>query len=617
MRTRYSYRGHQAKAVAHAYDWLYDQWDEAQREALREKLAEGVEYLVNFIRRDRLSPYNVYLYNTPFQSLLAANLALHGDDPRGELNMRFTYDLWKHRVLPVWRQVMGQQGGWHEGGEYIGIGIGQAVYQAPAMWRSATGENLFESEPGLRGFLDFAVYRNRPDGTDFRLGDAGVFDKNVQDVVPLALEYRHAAAYNLRPPRPLPVPSAWPWGPLTDAALLDPAARARLPLARHFDGTGLVVARSDWTPEATYVTFKAGDNYWSHSHLDQGSFTLYKGGELAIDSGFYGPKYGSDHHLNYTYQSIAHNVITVTDPDDATLSDGKNVRSIANDGGQRRVGSGWGLSAPIDLNDWISQRELYHTGTMQRYFEGHDSVVAIADITPAYTNTQSGSGEFSHRSRRVERMWRTFVYDRASDVVIVRDLVKSTRAEFRKRWLLHTQSEPRISGQEFFVALPAGPSAGQTGGTLAAQVVLPRQARLQKVGGPGFEFFVDGRNYDENGSLAAAIARKSQPTEPGSWRMEVSPATPQQDDEFLVVLIPRSAQTTAQPRIRELDGDHEHGVEIITAAGVRRWWFSPERNGVRLEMGQTSEHIFPPAEEAAASPSLWRRIRVWWQDMLD
>jgi len=617
MKTRYSYRGHQAKAVAHAYDWLYDQWDETQRKALRDKLAEGVEYLVHFIRRDRLSPYNVYLYNSPFQSLLAANLALHGDDPRGEINMRFTYDLWKHRVLPAWRQVMGQQGGWHEGGEYVGIGIGQAIYQAPAMWRSATGEDLFSTEPGLRGFLDYVVFRNRPDNTDFRWGDAGVFDKNVRDVVPLALEYRHAAAYNLRPPRALPVPSSWPWGPLTDATLLDPAARIALPLARHFDGIGLVVARSDWTPEATYVTFKAGDNFWSHSHLDQGAFTLYKGGELAIDSGFYGPKYGSDHHLNYTYQSIAHNVITVTDPADATLSGGKNVRSIANDGGQRRVGSGWGLSAPIDLNDWISQRDIYHTGTIQRYFEGHDSVVAVADITPAYTNAQSGRGEFSHRSRRVERMWRTFVYDRASDVVIVRDLVKSTRAEFRKRWLLHTQSEPRITGQDFFVALPAGPAAGQGGGTLTAKVLLPRQARLQKVGGPGFEFFVDGKNYDENGSLAAAIAKKSQPTEPGSWRLEVSPATHQQDDEFLVVLIPRSMRAATMPRIRELAGNNEHGVEITTEAGVRRWWFSPQRNGVRLDAAQINEHIFPLVDDAASSPSLWQRLRAWWQDTLN
>jgi VanZ family protein len=619
MATKYRYRGAQAKSIAHAYDWLYDQWDDAQRLALREKLAEGVEYLVNFIRRDRLSPYNVYLYNSPLQSLLAANLALYGDDPRGELNMRFTYDLWKHRVLPAWRQVMGQNGGWHEGGEYVGIGIGQAIYQAPAMWRSATGEDLFKTEPGLRGFLDFVTYRRRPDKTDFRWGDAGYFNKIIPDVVPLALEYRHVAAYNLRPPRPQPTPSSWPWGPLTDATLLHPEARKALPLARLFDGIGLVVARSDWSPDATYVTFKAGDNFWSHSHLDQGAFTLYKGGGLALDSGFYGPKYGSDHHLNYSYQSIAHNLITVTDPADDAPSSGKNVRMIANDGGQRRIGSGWGVeSAPIDLNDWLEHRNLYHTGTLQRYFEGHDSVVAVADITPAYTNAQSGAGEFSHRTRRVERMWRTFIYDRASDVVIVRDLVKSTRPEFLKRWLLHTQTEPHITGQDFLVTLPSNTRLKQSGGSLTAHVLLPDNAKLVKVGGPGFEFFVDGKNYDENGTLTTTIQKKGQPTEAGNWRMEVSPPRPQNADEFLVVLIPRSANSPSSlPRIRKLARDGAQGVEIITGAGARRWWFTPERNGVRFEAGQVIEDIFPPFEEATRDTSLWRRLKAWWKSILD
>lgn len=611
MDIHYSYRGQQAKPIAHAYDWLYDQWSESQRESLRGKLAEGVEYLVNFIRRDRLSPYNVYLYNSPFQALLAANLALYGDDPRGELNMRFTYDLWMHRVLPAWRQVMGKNGGWHEGGEYVGIGIGQAIYQAPAMWRAATGEDLFKSEPELRGFLDFVTYRRRPDNTDFRWGDAGFFSKIVPDVVPLALEYRHAAAYNLRPPRAAPEPSSWPWGPLTDATLLDPASPSNLPLARYFDGIGLVVARSDWSPDATYLSFKAGDNFWSHSHLDQGAFTLYKGGELAIDSGFYGPKYGSDHHMNYTYQSIAHNLVTVTDPDDDAPSSGKNVVRIANDGGQRRIGSGWGLeSAPIDRNDWLEQRTLYHTGTMQRYFEGHDSVVAVADTTPAYTNVQSGSGEFSHRTRRVERMWRTLIYDRASDVVIVRDLVKSSRAQFRKRWLLHTQTEPSIDGQRFSVTLPADAARRQSGGSLNVEVLLPEQARLEKVGGAGAEFFVDGKNYDENGTLASAIRKKGQPTEAGNWRMEVSPPVAQEHDEFLVVLIPRTAQSSSLPRIRKLVAGQEHGVEIMTEAGTRRWWFTADRNGVRLEAGAVNEAIFPLREEEETTR--WQRFQAWW-----
>ena len=89
-----------------------------------------------------------------------------------------------------------------------------------------------------------------------------------------------------------------------------------MPLNAYFDGLGLIVTRSDWTPDATYVTFKAGDNFWSHVHLDQGAFTIYKGGALAIDSGLYGPRYDADHHMNYSYQTIAHNTITVTDPSD-------------------------------------------------------------------------------------------------------------------------------------------------------------------------------------------------------------------------------------------------------------------------------------------------------------
>jgi hypothetical protein len=183
------------------------------------------------------------------------------------------------------------------------------------MWRSATGEDLFRTEP--------AAIRNSSPTENVRMepisAGATLASSIVPDLVPLALEYRHAAAYNIRPPEARPQPSSWPWGPLTDATLLDPEANKSLPLAKHFDGIGLVVARSGWGPDATYITFKAGDNFWSHSHLDQGAFTLYKAGELALDSGFYGPQYGSDHHMNYMYQSIAHNLITVTDPDDDSL----------------------------------------------------------------------------------------------------------------------------------------------------------------------------------------------------------------------------------------------------------------------------------------------------------
>ena len=610
MGLKFTWRGHdQAKPLALAYDWLYDHWSDAQRVQLRGKLTEGCDYLIERIRKDRMSPYNVILYNAPLQALMACSLALYGDDPRGDPVMRFTYDLWKNRVLPAWRQVMGSTGGWHEGGEYVGIGIGQAIYELPAMWRSATGEDLFASEPGIRGFLDFLVYRKRPDATDFRWGDGSAFDKIVPDAIPLALELLHAPAYNLRPPAHDAEPSGWPWGPLTATSLNDPTALSRLPLVRQFDGIGMIVARSDWSPGATYVTFKAGDNYWSHMHLDQGAFTIYKGGELAIDSGLYGPTYGSDHHMNYTYQTIAHNLVTVTDPNDTVPAPGKDKpRPIANDGGQRRVGSGWGVeAAPIDRTEWEAKRDIYHTATRGPLLDQDGLSVVAADVTPAYTNAASGSGTFSARTRRVERFWRVFGYDRIDDVVVVFDQVNSTKASFRKRWLLHTIDAPAILPGGFSVTVAPQERPGHGGGRLTGKVLLPREAVINAIGGRGLEFLADDKNYDENGTLYETI-RKLGPTngEPGSWRIEVSPPQDETDDQFLVVLLPVAGASVPAHRVRLLESGKRVGCEVVGPNRTVRWWFEPGQNGAEVEVFTGPDihryHVSGPEATASVAP---------------
>ena len=588
MALKYIWRGHdQTKPVATAYDWLYDQWSETQRAQLRGKLAEGCEYEIRYIRERRLSPYNVYLYNSPFQALMACAIALYGDDPRGEAVMAFTQDYWKNRILPVWRQVMGRNGGWHEGGEYVGIGIGDAVYQLPAMWRKATGEDLFASEPGLRGFLDFLVYRTRPDGTYFRWGDAAFFDRAVPDQWALAAEYQHAATFALRPPPKGPVPTSWPWGPLVDRTMSKPAALGRMPLAQFFDGIGLLVARGDWSPEATYVSFKAGDNYWSHSHLDQGAFTIYKGGPLAIDSGLYGPNYGADHHMNYTYQTIAHNTLTVTDPADTVPMppQGKRgTRYIANDGGQRRIGSGWGADpAPLDAGEWQAKRELYHTGHIDNLLMDDGLNVAVAELTPAYTNRYSGTGSFSQRTRRVERARRVFAYDRIDDVIIVFDYLRATQAQFRKRWLLHSLEQPALSDDGFKLRVSARDAVGRAGGRLEGHVLLPERHTLKLVGGEAHAFEVDGYNYDEG--VKEKMARRKD-AEPGQWRIELSPATAELEDRFLVVMLPSLAGQKPSHTITRLTGNSagEIGLEVAGPARVTRWFFKPDGSSLRVEV---------------------------------
>lgn len=584
---------HQVKPLALAYDWLHAQWSPAQRDALRDKLAEGCAYVIGVIRREALSPYNVYLYNAPLQALMACSIALHGEHPQGAAFMAFTHELWKHRVLPVWRQIMGRQGGWHEGGEYLAIGIGQAIHSLPAMWRSATGEDLFRSEAGIRGFLDFLVYRTRPDGSQYRWGDGSNFLRPAPDAVPLALEFRHAAAYSLNPPRRSLMPTGWPWGPLSDNSLIVPDARAALPLSRLFDGLGMLVARSDWSEEATYVSFKAGDNYWSHSHLDQGAFTIYKGGALAIDSGWYGPSYGSAHHMNYAYQSVAHNLVTVTDPADTMPGPGFEAepRSYANDGGQRRIGSGWGTeAAPLDREQWQQRQALYHTGRIVDHLQQDGLVVAVADLTPAYTNALSGHGRFADRTRRVERLWRVFGYDRDNDAIVVFDDVVATDPAFRKRWLLHSIDAPELEGDGFRLFIAAAPYAGRSGGQLQGRVLLPRAPLLNAIGGPGFAFFVDGRNHDENGKLQAptAAAAPGQP-EPGNWRIELMPAQEAREDQFLVVMLPTLAGQQARASVRRIEDQGRVGAEISGALRTTRWWYRPGTAGVEVEIVESGQ----------------------------
>jgi hypothetical protein len=50
---------------------------------------------------------------------------------------------------------------------------------------------------------------------------------------------------------------------------------------------GHVLMRSNWGPGATVVGFRCCDFFGQHLHLDQGSFLIYRNGQLALDAGCY------------------------------------------------------------------------------------------------------------------------------------------------------------------------------------------------------------------------------------------------------------------------------------------------------------------------------------------
>ncbi|MBD3182673.1 DUF4962 domain-containing protein [Candidatus Poribacteria bacterium] len=88
-----------------------------------------------------------------------------------------------------------------------------------------------------------------------------------------------------------------------------------LPDSRVFRGVGWAGLHGDMCnpDEDTFLLFKSSPyGSVSHSHADQNSFCIMKGGKaLAIASGYYGPTYGMPHHAEWTRSTKANNCVLV------------------------------------------------------------------------------------------------------------------------------------------------------------------------------------------------------------------------------------------------------------------------------------------------------------------
>lgn len=80
----------------------------------------------------------------------------------------------------------------------------------------------------------------------------------------------------------------------------------------------------------TFMLFKSSSyGSVSHSHADQNSFAIMKGGNaLSIPSGYYGPLYGSQHHDKWTRSTKANNCILVNGEGQTTRSSKANGKII-------------------------------------------------------------------------------------------------------------------------------------------------------------------------------------------------------------------------------------------------------------------------------------------------
>ncbi len=341
----------------------------------------------------------------------------------------------------------------------------------------------------------------------------------------------------------------------------DPALRPEppdgLPLS-YYAGSpfGWMVARTGWGDDAVIAEMKVNEyNFTNHQHLDAGAFQLYYRGALAIDAGVYsGPQggYGGPHNKNYSWRTIAHNALLVYDPAE-TFRD----ETYANDGGQRLPG---GRDEPGTLPQLLDPARGYRTGRVLAHGAGPDGrrpdyTLLQGDITAAY-------------GPKVRAATRSFVFLNLGDpqvpaALIAFDRVVSADPSFRKYWLLHAQEEPAVAGNTATVDRSEHGERGR----LNLDVLLPAadNASLEKVGGPGKEQWVFGKNYPD-GTDPAVLARTS--IEGGTWRLELSPRRAAAEDLFLTAMQVTDRVSGTRWPVRRLEAADRIGCVLAGPAAA-------------------------------------------------
>ena len=289
---------------------------------------------------------------------------------------------------------------------------------------------------------------------------------------------------------------------------LPTAYKTSYPLTSVFHRTGW---QAGLDSDAAMAQFKAYErNIGDHMHLDTGTFQLYYKGALAIDSGYY-ELWGNAHDFNYDKRTVAHNLVTVYDPNEKFVAyDGKEY---ANDGGQR-------FNKQIVAKDfeYMMSEECHYADTKGTYIGPEEKTPAFSylktDITPSYSD-------------KVQSYNRSMVFMDLFDedypaAFIVYDNVTSSDKTFDKKWLLHSIEEPVISENTTTISR----TEDGYNGKLVNKTFLPSSFSIAKVGGDGKEFLVDGINYPVTG-------RSPDYSEKGSWRIELSPKKESENDIFL------------------------------------------------------------------------------------
>lgn len=623
--------------LALVYDWCYSRLSAAQR-------TEFVDYFNAWgdeTHANDSSGWGNYWPRWGYSYALVG-LAAYGDSPRAQEWLdEFRYDRHRDVDLALLERIA-TGGGWPEGMIYDWIANLWRV-KALEAWRTATGEDLFVSTAWYRERLGYLLLHRWPGvaeqwayqyhpyvstgDTERNRGSIA----NYERIMALILVERfpdEALARQLQ---------AYLSAPPTDNSMeflfheeflwFNPEQGTATPslLTHYAAGIGSVFMRSGWPSGAadtdtgaTYLTFQCGDHFTYHQHYDQNSFTVFKRGDLLLDSGVYSGDGLSDHDINYYVRTIAHNTLVVYNP----AEDFSHARpdAYANDGGQRTVYPA--SRSPQTIAYYDQHLVHYDTCNLLRFQEDARYTYALGDATKAYNNptyNQAMDTYLSGNTAKVSRFQREFVYLRPiplsllgrgaggegraegssdGEYVVLYDRVGVTDAAFsgsNTKLLFHVLNQPTVNGARTVVSpgetlyAGAGEASAVAGdGQVVLRFLSPTARNVRVVGQRGEKaFWVFDANYDWHWDPNEPQPRPTNDFEDvpyGEWRLELEPADDALAHNFLTVIHPTASTVAAHsfqqmPATTRIAAGGLEGVHIADPALNRVVLFSAAADG--------------------------------------
>ncbi len=324
--------GHLLYGMGWAYDLLYNDLTPSERTKYKDKLVRQAHLMYEFFKPKSGKTYAYSQNHTfiPIAGLAITAYALMGETPEAKdwaALSRAIFD----RVLATYSQ----DGYYYEGMEYWIFSTPWLVHYLDAQLH-ATGENLYDTTPGLKLTYQYVAHATLPGGEfNFDFGDVysgnitrsrkgddydreridGHFRSNYNILYNLAARYQNGEAQGvadwLKSKGQVNAEEFWTFIWYNSAIKAVPIESQEK--WHNFVDHGVVFWRTSWADDATAFAFKAGPPEghsakakleqfpeWrlssGHAHPDAGSFIIWsKGKYLTGDSGYAGVPM-TEHH---------------------------------------------------------------------------------------------------------------------------------------------------------------------------------------------------------------------------------------------------------------------------------------------------------------------------------